>query len=144
MRFWDASALVPLFIAETGTAHAEGWLREDPHVVVWTLTRVELLSALARRRRQEHGTAGTVSAARTELLSTWGRWSEVAAIEPVRAQAERIVERHPLRAADALQLGAAIVAAAGDPATLEFVTFDARQADAAEHEGFRVLRQAAV
>ena len=53
MRFWDTSALVPLFVAEHESGSAARWLREDPDVVVWTLTRVELLSALARRRRQE-------------------------------------------------------------------------------------------
>src|SRR3972149_3377778 len=51
VRFWDSSALIPLVVAERGTALAERLLRDDPAVVVWTLTRVELLSALARRRR---------------------------------------------------------------------------------------------
>src|SRR5438445_435717 len=51
VRFWDTSALIALVVAERATARAERWLREDPDVVVWTLTRVELLSALARRRR---------------------------------------------------------------------------------------------
>ncbi len=46
---------------------------------------------------------------------------------------------HPLRAADALQLGAAIVAADGDTASLEFVTLDRRLADAALREGFPTL-----
>jgi len=47
VRFWDTSALIALVVAERATARAERWLREDPDVVVWTLTRVELLSALA-------------------------------------------------------------------------------------------------
>ena len=51
----------------------------------------------------------------------------------------RRLETHPLRAADALQVGAALVAASGDPASLEFVTLDQRQAEAASREGFRVL-----
>jgi predicted nucleic acid-binding protein len=46
---------------------------------------------------------------------------------------------HPLRAADALQLGAAIVAAEGDPSSLELVTLDHRLAEAAQREGFPVL-----
>jgi len=44
-----------------------------------------------------------------------------------------------LRAADALQLGAAIVAADGEPETLEVVTLDRRLADAARREGFPIL-----
>src|SRR5204862_8192376 len=87
----------------------------------------------------ESAAARQLQAARRELLAAWDRWSEVTAVELVRRQAERIVETHPLRAADALQLGAALVAAEDDPATLEFVTLDRQQALAAEREGFRVL-----
>lgn len=139
MRFWDTSALLPLVVAERTTTLAERWLREDPGVVVWTLTRVELLSALARRRRAEPRSARRLLAARREVLSAWQQWSEVTAVEVVRRHAERVGETHPLSAADALQIGAALVAAEDDPAAIEFVTFDSDQAAAAEREGFRVL-----
>lgn len=139
MRFWDTSALIPLFVAETATTRTERWLREDPEVVVWTLTRVELLSALARRRRAEPRAARRLLDARRKVLDAWSRWSEVTAVEIVRRHAERIVETHPVRAADALHIGAAIVAAEEQPDRLEFVTLDRYQADAAEREGFRVL-----
>jgi uncharacterized protein len=139
VRFWDTSALIPLVVAERGTARAERILREDPTVVVWTLTRVELLSALARRRREEPTAARRLLAARREILAAWPRWSEVTAVEIVRRHAERVVDTHPLGAADALQIGAALVAAGDHPAALEFVTFDQSQAEAAEREGFRVL-----
>lgn len=139
MRFWDTSALVPLFVAEHESGSAARWLREDPDVVVWTLTRVELLSALARRRRQEPTAARQLRIVRRQLLGAWERWSEVTAVDPVRRRAERLVETHPLRAADALQIGAALVAAEDNPGTLEFVTFDRSQAAAAEREGLHVL-----
>ena len=139
MRFWDTSALVPLLLSERETVQAERWLREDAGVIVWTLTRVELLSALARRRRQEPAAARRLQAAKRELLVAWERWSEVTATDLVRRHAERLVETHPLKAADALQIGAAIVAAEDDPTDLDFVTLDRQQAVAAEREGFRVL-----
>jgi uncharacterized protein with PIN domain len=139
VRFWDTSALIALVVAERATAQVERWLREDPEVVVWTLTRVELLSALARRRRQEPGATRRLLAARREIVSAWQHWSEVTTVEIVRRYAERIVETHPVRAADALQIGAALVAAEDDPATLDFVTLDHQQAAAAEREGFHVL-----
>ncbi|MBI1726201.1 MAG: type II toxin-antitoxin system VapC family toxin [Candidatus Rokubacteria bacterium] len=138
MRFWDTSALIPLIVAERGTALAERLLRDDPAVVVWTLTRVELLSALARRRREEPAAARRLLDAKREILAAWPRWSEVTAVEVVRRHAERVVDTHAIRAADALQIGAALVAAGDDPAALEFVTFDQPQAAAAEREGFRV------
>ncbi len=139
MRFWDSSALIPLVLAERSTTRVKRWLREDPDVIVWALTRVELLSALARRRREEPESAPQLLAARRDLLGAWEQWSEVTAVELVRRHAERVVETHPLRAADALQIAAALVAAEGDPATLEFVSLDRNLAEAAEREGFGVL-----
>jgi len=139
VKFWDTSALVPLVVAERQSARAERWLRADPDVVVWTLTRVELLSALARRRREQPTASRALLTARREILTAWDLWSEVTAVEVARRHAERLVEIYPLRSADALQLGAALVAADGAPASLPFVTLDERQADAALAEGFPVL-----
>jgi len=139
VKFWDSSALLPLLVAEPQTAQTERWLREDPAVVVWTLTRVELCSALARRRRADPKAARQLAAARRDLLSAWDEWTEVTAVDVVRRHAERLVEVHPLRAADALQLAAALVAAEQMPESLSFVTFDRHQAEAADREGFHVL-----
>jgi hypothetical protein len=63
----------------------------------------------------------------------------VTAIEVVRRHAQRLVESHPIKAGDALQIGAALAAAERDPTLVEFVTFDENQATAAEREGLRVL-----
>jgi predicted nucleic acid-binding protein len=139
VRFWDSSALAPLFVSEPQSFQAERWLRSDPVVIVWTLTRVELLAALARRRREEPRSSRALVAARRQILAAWPEWSEVTAVELVRRHAERLVESHALRAADALQLAAALVAAGEDPGSLEFVSLDERQAASAEREGFRVL-----
>jgi len=139
VRFWDTSSLIPLFIAEKQTATARGWMRADPTVLVWTLTRVELVSALARRGREEPRRARALLQARRKVLAAWEEWSEVIEVVAVRRVAERVVETHPLRAADALQLAAALVAVDLEPRGLEFVTFDERQGMAAEREGFTVL-----
>ena len=139
MRFWDTSALVPLVIAERDSARVARWLRDDPSVVVWALGRVELLSALARRRRAEPAAGRRLLTARRNVIHAWAQWTEVIAIEQTRRHAERLVEMYPLRAADALQIAAALVASEDAPASLEFVTLDQRQADAALSEGFPVL-----
>ncbi len=67
-------------------------------------------------------------------------WREVQPVSIVRQTAIRLLRVHPLRTADAFQLGAAIVAAEGHPATLQLVTLDERLAQAAEREGFTVVR----
>jgi predicted nucleic acid-binding protein len=62
------------------------------------------------------------------------------ATDRLRDIAERLVRIHPLRAADALQLAAATVAAEGQPANLPIVTMDDRLTLAADREGFPVVR----
>jgi predicted nucleic acid-binding protein len=141
VRYWDTSALVPLFVAERPSLTVERWLRADPEVVVWIFTRVELLSALARRRRAEPRATRRLRTVREDVIAASTAWSEVTAVDLVRRHAERLVESHPLRSADALQLGAALVAADGDPTSIELVTLDVRLADAGRVEGFRILTQ---
>jgi predicted nucleic acid-binding protein len=128
-----------LLVLERGTPAAARWLREDPVVIVWTLSRVELCSALARHRRERPQDAAAIEAARRDLDEAWDRWSEITAIDVVRGHAERIVERHPLKAADALQIGAALVAVQQNPALYHFVTLDESLATVAAREGLRVL-----
>ncbi|HYB91647.1 MAG TPA: type II toxin-antitoxin system VapC family toxin [Candidatus Binataceae bacterium] len=139
MRFWDSSALAPLFLIETSSQQVRAWYRTDPDVLVWWLSRVELFSAIARRRREDQVSPEPYRAARAQILRVWDEWSVVDAYEAVAREAERTIELYPLRAADALQLGAALVAADGDPGSLEFVTLDRRLADAASREGFPTL-----
>jgi predicted nucleic acid-binding protein len=56
-----------------------------------------------------------------------------------RKIAKRFLRVHNLRAADALQLAAAFLAAEKDSSTLEFVCLDERLANAARKEGFAVI-----
>jgi predicted nucleic acid-binding protein len=139
VKFWDSSALVPVFLVEPTSDWIRKVMNSDPIVAVWALTRVELMSAIERRRRDDPDLASRFSAARADVMKSWSIWTEIAMIEAVREHAERVVTTHPLRSADALQLGAALVAAGGSPATLQFVTLDRRLAAAAEREGFPVL-----
>jgi hypothetical protein len=65
-------------------------------------------------------------------------WTEVDGLVAVRARAERVVAVHPLRAADALQLAAALVLSKECP-RWPFVTGDRQLASVAELEGFQVI-----
>ena len=139
MRFWDSSAIVPLVCAETASARCRSWLRADPVVLVWALVATEVLSALARKRREGALEPRPFAAGKERLAKLEGAWNEIAHYDAVRARARRLLELHPLRAADALHLAAALVAVEERTASLEIVTFDSRLAEAAEKEGFRVL-----
>lgn len=139
MRFWDTSAVVPLLVKESGTSTATSVLEEDYEIVVWWGTRIECVSALARYARDHGVSSAELSRAHDRLAGLAKLWWEVSPSELLRSTAERIVRTHPLRAADALQLAAALVASDGQPSGLAFASFDTRQRDAARREGFPVL-----
>lgn len=138
MRFWDASAVVPLLLEQPASAAARRLLENDPELVVWWGTPVECASALARLRREGSlpRDAERWALATLELLSSG--WHEILPGEALRAQALRILRLHPLRSADALQLAAALEWS-GSPPSGTLVTFDQRLGEAASREGFRIL-----
>ena len=140
MRYWDAAALVPLVVRQGRTAAVVEEMALDGEVVTWWGTLVECASAVARLARDGELEPMRSDAARVRLRLLADGWEEVEASDPLRQTAVRLLHTHPLRAGDALQLAAAIVAAQGAPASLTFVTLDDRLADAASREGFPVLR----
>ena len=139
MRFWDTSAVVPLCVVEPATPQVRRLADADPSLVVWWGTRTECVSALARRRRDGQLAAQAEQRARRVLSVLAAEWSELLPSEPLRRRAERLLGVHALRAADALQLAAALLWARGDTATHAVVSFDERLREAARREGFQVV-----
>src|SRR6185437_222914 len=139
MRFWDASAIMPLLVAEPTRERLIALLDEDPEVLAWWGTPVEIASALARREREGLLTADEVGAALVAARELAESWHEIVPSDAVRRTAERLLRLHPLRAADSLQLAAALVAADFDPTGLPMVCLDERLAQSARREGFTVL-----
>ena len=139
MKFWDTSALVPLFLDETDSGRVRSLLGRDPAVLVWWGTRVECTAVVARSVREKRLDAATERLARERQADLFARVAEVAPGEDVRERAERLLAVHALRSADALQLGAALIWARERPARLEFVCLDGRLRGIARREGFAVL-----
>jgi predicted nucleic acid-binding protein len=63
----------------------------------------------------------------------------VPATGPVRERAVRLLISHPLRAADAQQLAAALIWCEEKPSGQDFVCLDQRLRESAEREGFGIL-----
>lgn len=139
MRFWDSSALLPLLVDEPARERLIALLEEDAQVLAWWGTPVEIASALARREREGLLTADEVAAALDAARGLAESWHELVPSDAVRRTAERLLRTHPLRAADALQLAAALVGAGHDPGSLELVCMDEHLKAAARREGFTVL-----
>ena len=138
MRYWDSSAVISLLVEEESTPALRSLLEKDSSQTVWCLTPVEIASALARRLR-EGLPAGSDEAFRSAWRILSDRWREIVSLELVRSRALRLLNAHPLRAGDVLQLAAALVACDERPEALPFVCLDDRLRDAARREGFPVL-----
>lgn len=139
MRFWDASAVVPLLLAEPSSLRLRRLARTDPELVVWWGTEVECASAISRRRREDGLTEAGARAAFERLSRLSRMWQEAEPTDATREGARRLLRVHPLRAGDALQLAAALLTSRNRPSTLDFVTLDERLAAAARVEGFPVI-----
>ena len=135
MRFWDASALVPLLLEQPLSERSRQLHAADPEIVAWWGSSIECASAIARLHREDRLTVAEDRQARSLLTMLSASWFEVQPGDAVRAQALRLLRLHSLRAADALQLAAA-VEWGGSPPEGQFVSFDERLNAAAEREGF--------
>ena len=139
MKFWDTSAIVPLCLRESQTPLVRSVAEEDGAIVVWWMTPVECYSAFARLRRNDILTRAHEDQARQAMVRLAADWIEVQPSQQVREAAARALLLHPLRAADAVQLSAALLWTNGQAARQHFVCLDDRLREAAQAEGFRVL-----
>jgi predicted nucleic acid-binding protein len=137
--FWDSSAIVPLCVRESSTSASQALGEKYRMVVSWSAP-VEVRGAIARLVRM--GLANPNDQVKGLALLDIYRadWREVALGTTVRQKAEAFVERFPLRAADALQLGAAWSWCQGHPRGRPFISGDAQLLDAARQLGFQVIQ----
>ncbi len=137
--FWDSSAFVPLLLPEARSNEMTTMIRSRVTPVIWWATVVECKSAIYRRHREDPLPKAILDNALQRLELLLDHSDTVAATKEVRRRAGRLLAVHPLRAADALQLAAALVSCEGDPTGESFVSLDSRLRDAALREGFQLL-----
>ncbi|HEB33278.1 hypothetical protein LCGC14_2625640 [marine sediment metagenome] len=139
MKYWDSSAIIPLIVHEAVSERQESFLRIDPEIVTWWGSKIEITSALNRLSREGALDSIGIRRAFLDVETLASAWLEIQATEKLRNRAIRLLRVHPLRAMDAIQLSASLIAADENPQTLPFVCSDTQLAEAAEKEGFMVL-----
>ena len=139
MRFWVTSAIIPLCIEEQETRSVQDIAKKDGMIVVWWGSIVECYSAFGRLRRDGFLKPQEETQALAVLSQLAGVWTEIEPSDDIRDITRRLFQNYPLRAADSLQLAAAVVWAEKTPRGHEFVCLDSRLRDAARREGFNVM-----
>lgn len=138
MRFWDSSAIIALLIQEAESDYCIKAFKTDVEMTVWTLTKIEVFSALCRRFRENALPENDFEKAKKRMSELFDMTFEVVSLTKVKDRSMRLLQTHSLRAADALQLASALVASQEDPSRLPFMSFDNRLIRAAKREGFVV------
>lgn len=126
---------MPLCVHQSTTANAIAFYKSHA-VVVWWATPVEIASALARLVRMRQLDSTDCARARKLARNLASSWSMIQPSDSLRARATELVERYDLRAADALQLAAALEWCEGAPQDRVFLTADQKLREAALLSGF--------
>ncbi|HTY48088.1 MAG TPA: type II toxin-antitoxin system VapC family toxin [Steroidobacteraceae bacterium] len=135
----DSSALAKLYVPEPESDKLEAFLRGRRDLLISELTITEVLSAVARRRREGMLSASQAFEIRDAVLADAdsGSFHRLDMSPVVHREAERLlfhIESVALRTLDALHVAAAFLGSA-----THIVTYDVRMHAVALHAGLRAV-----
>ena len=139
MIYLDTSALVKRYVAEAGAKMVRRMFLGTEPLATSALSYAEYFSALNRKRRENALSRAAYRELARAFEADWTRLQVVQLTESVLRSARRLLERHELRAGDAVQLASAL-AMAGSVA-VRFASADRRLAAAAAQQGLPVLEE---
>lgn len=122
------------YVDEAGSDRVRGWLAAG-HSATARLSAVEVASALARRCREGAFSSTERDRALAALERDLATLRVVELSASVVEEARSLLLRHPLRAADAIQLASALLLRRQLGVKVEFAVFDDRLKMAAKAEG---------
>jgi predicted nucleic acid-binding protein len=131
--FFDTSALTKRYVEEEGAEQVRALCAEAEALAVSVLVVPELISTLCRLVREGRLSSGDYRSLKAAVQADLSDADLCDLSQDAFDQAIRCLERHPLRALDALHVGSALVY---QPDL--FVSADRRQAEAAGREGLAV------
>lgn len=134
MIYFDTSTLIKLFILEKGSEDAQRLSRDHLPVATATIAYPEMYSGFNRRKREGYLSARQYTRLSRQFEEYWTTSIHVELTQEVLTLAKGLLERHPLRAFDAIQLASALIFQKGIREPLPFVAADSRLLDAASAE----------
>jgi len=129
---------VKRYVQEPGSDQVRRWLASGT-AATSRLSEVEVASALMRRCREGAFAAAERERAHSALVRDLRAFSVVEIVPTVTARARMLLERHPLRAGDALQLASCLLLRDSTREAVTFAGFDDRLNQAARAEGLGAL-----
>ena len=136
MSFWDSSALVPLCTNEPRSHFAGNLWKKFPQKIVWWETSVEICSALARLERENAISLQKRLNAEKRLRILENIWLEIQPNTRIKELARTFPAQYKMKAADSLQLAAALAWCKEFPKGKDFVSGDEKLIKVAATVGF--------
>lgn len=134
MRFFDASALAKLYVQEPESSAVRLRVKSDT-AAASRLSEVEVSSAIANRVRAGAMPEVDRDRALATLTDDLAAMLLVELTSEVTQRASALLQRHPLRAGDAIQLASCLDLRDWLGQPLSLMSFDARLNEAAAAEG---------
>ncbi|MCP9448346.1 MAG: type II toxin-antitoxin system VapC family toxin [Nitrospira sp.] len=122
--YCDTSALVKLYVEESGSSRVRHWIDAADVVGIAAIGYVEAKAAFARAVHSGRVIRRMYRRMVEDFEADWSRYLVVELHEPVLRYAGRLAERHRLRAYDAVHLAAALQIQAHVPEGITFLGFD--------------------
>ncbi|MGH9779855.1 MAG: type II toxin-antitoxin system VapC family toxin [Candidatus Acidiferrales bacterium] len=148
MLYLDASALVKRYIQEAGSETVNLYFERDERIFISVLSYAEVQAALGRKRHNGDLRPAEFQRARQRFLEEFVFHLELVDVDTKTMSAiPDLVERHPIRGADAVQLSSVlwlrdmirlVPSFIEGEKQLEFVTADERLAGFAREAGLTV------
>jgi uncharacterized protein len=129
--FCDTSALVKLYVREDGTDEVAEQVAACEVVAVSRIAWVEVMSALARRAREQPQDVAVLAQVRQQVVLDWPRYLKVELTQALLELAGDYAEAFALRAYDSVQLASAQILHREMPGQVRFTCFDGRLVKAA-------------
>jgi len=141
MIYIDTSALVKVYIQETGTRQVKNLLQSAPLVGSALITKTEASAALAKAVRLNYITTPDAQKAWEKFQSDWAFLFRIGLTENLIDWAARLAWDYGLRSYDAIHLAAALSwqQTVGEPVTL--ATFDKQLWETAPRTGLSIWPQ---
>lgn len=139
MIYFDTSALIKNFILEVGSELVQDLVRNSSPVATASIAYAEVYSGLTRKRRERSLTVTQHDTVCCQFEEHWHSYIHVELGTDVLSLAKDLIQRHPLRAFDAIHLASALVLKKGIDHPLQFAAADARLLQTARSENLTPL-----
>lgn len=132
--FFDTSAFAKRYIAENGSDKVLDLCSKADHLAVSVICLPEIISTLARLTREGRITKSQYGKLKVDVVTDLGDADICEITADVLNRVVHLLERHPLRAMDAIHLASAAIYQAD-----VFVSADHRQLAAGKKSGLKVV-----